>query len=278
MTHIILKLKGFIKSFLILSMILSIQSIYSQNIEFDKNVFSVTPDFYAINEDGVNIAYRFYENVIALENNNVVCYDVLSYDGYQRYPDKFGIEKTDKLMVMYDYNSIKSKNKNYNGNKIIRIPQKVEFEGKFYEVIAISHGAFKNCQDVEEIILPNSVKMIYIGAFSYCNKLKNVQFPEKVIYLDEFLFEGSNSIEEVILPSLDKRYFKNMKISLLDRNNSIKKIEIDSTWSNSNIFNLNAGVSSRFRRINFHHKSDEEINEMDIDFTGVYPFEIRYRY
>ena len=69
-----------------------------------------------------------------------------------------------------------------------------------------------------------------------------------------------------------------MKISLLDRNNSIKKVEIDSTWSNSDIFNLNAAASSRFRRMNFHHKSDEEINKMDIDFTGVFPFEIRYRY
>lgn len=262
---------------ILLMLVIANITSYSQNVEFNKRVFSIKPDFYAINNDGVNIAYRFYENVIALENHNALCYDVLSYDGYQRYPDKFRIEKTDKLMVMYDYNSIKSKNKNYNGNKIIRIPEKVEYNGKYYTVIAISHGAFQNCQDVEEIILPNSVKMIYIGAFSYCNKLKNVQFPEKVIYLDEFLFEGSNSIEEVILPSLDKRYFKNMRISLLAKNNSIKKVEIDSTWSNSNIFNLDAGVSSRFRRMNFHHKSDEEINKMDIDFTGVYPFEISYR-
>lgn len=260
-------------------LILTIANItsYSQNFEFDKNAFSIKPDFYAMNDDGVNIAYRFYENVIALENNNAICYSALSYDGYQRYPNKFKIEKTDKLMVMYDYNSIKSKNKNYNGNKIIRIPQKVEFEGKFYEVIAISHGAFQNCQDVEEIILPNSVKMIYIGAFSYCNKLKNVQFPEKVIYLDDYLFEGSNSIKEVILPSLDKRYFKNMKICLLAKNSSIEEVEIDSTWSNSDIFNLNVEASHRFMRMNFYHKSDEEINEMDIDFTGVFPFEIRYR-
>ena len=249
---------------------------YSQTSEFDEVCFSIKPDFYAMNEDGVNIAYRFYENIINLKNG-LINYNALSYDGYQRYPDKYRIEKTDKLLVMYDYNSIKNNNKNYSGHKVIRIPQKVEFEGKFYTVISICHRAFYKCKDVEEIILPNTIETIYVGAFSFCQNLRHVKFPEKIKFLDNFLFEESNSIEYVSFPSLKDANFTTVKGFVLDRNKSIKEIEIDSTWQNMHVLALNYSISGKFKREHFYHKSEREINQMVVDFDGCYPFDIRYR-
>ena len=271
-----LKLRRITFLVLILTLFISVNG-YSQD-EFDKVAFGIKPDFYAENEEGVSIAYRFYENVVVKENGKI-CYNALSYDGWER-KETVEIVQTNSLLVMYDYNSIKTKNKNYSGVKIIRIPEKVEYNGKTYTVVSICNGAFEYCHDVEEIILPNTIHSIHICAFGFCENLKHVKFPNKIQYLGTFLFEGCTSIEYLSMPSMPSysENIKQMSNFVLGRCSSIKEVELDNTWYNSHISYLDSNKSSRFIRMNYGRFTREEMDAEELfDFNKCYDFKITFR-
>jgi hypothetical protein len=58
-------------------------------------------------------------------------------------------------------------------DKVVRVPAAIQ--GK--AVIAIYPSAFKDCNTIEEVILPNTLKIIYQGAFWGCSKLTKINIP-----------------------------------------------------------------------------------------------------
>ncbi|EAY17841.1 surface antigen BspA-like [Trichomonas vaginalis G3] len=51
------------------------------------------------------------------------------------------------------------------------------------------------------IIIPSSVKRIEIGAFEYCNELRNVTFLGPVDYIGEYVFDYCGSLKLIIFPN-----------------------------------------------------------------------------
>ena len=79
-------------------------------------------------------------------------------------------------------------NSDITGN--IVIPEKVEIEGKYYEVTRIGENAFSNCRELLSIGIPNSVLSIGNYAFEDCISLTSVTIPNSVFRLGECCFNG----------------------------------------------------------------------------------------
>ena len=57
-----------------------------------------------------------------------------------------------------------------------------------------------NCESLENIIIPGSVKRIYTNAFASCKNLKNVTFNEGLESIFDNSFLGCFSLEHITLP------------------------------------------------------------------------------
>lgn len=65
----------------------------------------------------------------------------------------------------------------------------------------ICDGAFEDCESLQTINLPNSVKSIGKGAFSNCTNLESINIPEGIEVLSDYTFEGCTSLVDICLPS-----------------------------------------------------------------------------
>ena len=78
----------------------------------------------------------------------------------------------------------------------------------------ISYGAFKHCDGLTSVIIPNGIKFIGAGAFSGCNSLSMVEIPED-IWISPGSFLGCNFLRRIVVrsdPARIKRLFSNKKI------------------------------------------------------------------
>ena len=83
------------------------------------------------------------------------------------------------------------------GLTIIEIPSK--YNNK--PVVAIGSCAFVECQEVKELILPNTIRIIGQGAFGLCKNLEKINFPNSLNEIHLRAFEGCKSLNNVSLPS-----------------------------------------------------------------------------
>ncbi|WP_144581930.1 leucine-rich repeat domain-containing protein, partial [Campylobacter coli] len=64
----------------------------------------------------------------------------------------------------------------------------------------IENYAFSECESLEEIILPDSLKSIGEYAFKKCSSLKNLNFNEGLEVIENYAFYKCESLEEISLP------------------------------------------------------------------------------
>lgn len=93
-------------------------------------------------------------------------------------------------------------------------------------VQSISLNAFEKNDDIESVVCPGSVGIIYCGAFADCKNLKNVYFDKGLFNIANNAFAGCTSLEKVSLPAsinkLDNQAFSccdNLKEIVIDKNN-----------------------------------------------------------
>ena len=70
-----------------------------------------------------------------------------------------------------------------------------------YPVKIIDLWAFKDCNFIESVIIPDSIVIIDEGAFLGCTSLKNVEIPESVIYISASVFANCPSLREINIPN-----------------------------------------------------------------------------
>ena len=68
-------------------------------------------------------------------------------------------------------------------------------------VTTIDDETFMDFEELEEIIIPDSVEYIGKGAFKGCKKLKKVKLPSNLHILDDFAFSECVSLEEITIPA-----------------------------------------------------------------------------
>lgn len=74
---------------------------------------------------------------------------------------------------------------------IYKVPEKT---GRIFD------SAFYGCNNLREIILPETVWCIFDNAFKNCENLTKVSLPKSLMYIDGKVFSGCSSLQEIKIP------------------------------------------------------------------------------
>ena len=77
-------------------------------------------------------------------------------------------------------------------------------------VSIIGIGAFSYCKSLEEIIIPNSVESIGHGAFYSCKSLEEIVIPNSVKSIGRDVFSHCDSLEDIIFKGKTSEEVKQM--------------------------------------------------------------------
>lgn len=91
----------------------------------------------------------------------------------------------------------------YNDDKTELIKCPKDFSGTYFipdGVEMISLSAFKNCKDLESVIMPDSVLEIDNNAFRGCTNLTYVKLSDALQSIGWFAFEGCSSLTSILIP------------------------------------------------------------------------------
>ena len=102
----------------------------------------------------------------------------------------------DEAIVTYKGNSYNSYNE-YSGSVVI--PEKVNYNGKVYNVTNIGQSAFENCSDLTNVTLGNSVLNIEKWAFYGCSSLTSITIPNSVTSIGSSAFNGCSELNSVTI-------------------------------------------------------------------------------
>lgn len=86
----------------------------------------------------------------------------------------------------------------YSGNVVI--PDTVTYNGQTYTVETIGYDAFRDCENLISVSVPNTVTRIYDRAFYNCGALTSVTLPENISFINEELFYNCSSLTSVNIP------------------------------------------------------------------------------
>ena len=95
--------------------------------------------------------------------------------------------------------SVGSKNNQING--AIVIPETIEKKRVTYYVTSIRDKAYKGCDGIVSVTIPNSVTSIGYSAFQYCNKLISVTIPNSVTYIGDYAFYNCKNLTSITIPN-----------------------------------------------------------------------------
>ena len=90
----------------------------------------------------------------------------------------------------------------YKGN--VSIPDKVNYNGKTYDVTSIGEKAFYGCENVTSVTLPKSITSIGKLAFSCCYDLSKINIPDSVKSIETDAFNACVSLLNLKVPSTVK--------------------------------------------------------------------------
>ena len=99
---------------------------------------------------------------------------------------------------------ISNETESYKGN--IVIPDYVFIENqethkvKLYPVTSIKEHAFSNCEELESVIMPNSITDIGGGCFERCINLKYIHLSDNLTKLSEETFVSCESLQSIDIP------------------------------------------------------------------------------
>ncbi|MCI8668814.1 MAG: leucine-rich repeat protein [Lachnospiraceae bacterium] len=84
--------------------------------------------------------------------------------------------------------------------KEINIPESISYVGKKWKVTGIGSGAFRNCNSLKSIKIPDTVTSIGHCAFQECRNLTGLTIPEKVIKIGCKAFDSCSSLKSIKIP------------------------------------------------------------------------------
>lgn len=102
--------------------------------------------------------------------------------------------------------TVVSRDSRYNSYRDhVAIPETVTMDGKTMTVTAIGDNAFRNCQDLTSVVLPQSVTSIGDLAFRNCANLAEVEIPSGVTSIGELAFASCLKLSSISIPASVKQ-------------------------------------------------------------------------
>ena len=89
----------------------------------------------------------------------------------------------------------------YNISGELKIPSEVEFEAKKYKVTRIGQWAFRNCSNLQSVVIPNSVMSIGEGAFLGNTNLQSIVIPNSVKSIGAEAFRECPNLQGIVIPN-----------------------------------------------------------------------------
>ena len=86
-------------------------------------------------------------------------------------------------------------------NENLSVPETILIENKNIPVKFISESAFKGCESLTNLIIPDSVSAIGDGAFEDCYKLRFITIPGSVSSIGRCVFCNCTSLTSITIPS-----------------------------------------------------------------------------
>ena len=152
--------------------------------EIDVNALRDCPNLESIIVDSSNSTYASLEGNLYSKD-----YKTLYKYAQGKSIDAFVIPSTVENIASYAFSEV-------NNLKKVTIPSSV----KTIEKYAFSNGfGDRRTTSFEEITIENGVNSIGDGAFFHCEKLKTIEIPDSVTFIDSRILAGCSSLESVIL-------------------------------------------------------------------------------
>lgn len=83
----------------------------------------------------------------------------------------------------------------------VNIPASFVYGGETYSVTSIGYGAFRDCNELNKVTIPNSVTNIGMFAFYGCSRLKSIDIPNSVTYIDKEAFAYCSGLTSINIPN-----------------------------------------------------------------------------
>ena len=80
---------------------------------------------------------------------------------------------------------------------VIKIKKQVSYEGKIYNVVRISNNAFKDCNNITSIEIPEGIEFIGTHSFDGCSSLTSLTIPNSVTTIGEYAFQNCSGLTNV---------------------------------------------------------------------------------
>lgn len=112
------------------------------------------------------------------------------------------MKETDEVVVTNS--SVRSSSNNISSDSysgFIKIPETIKHKGKTYRVTRIGRDAFKNCVNLKEVVIPNSVTYIGSSAFSGCTGLTKITIPNSVTVIENYTFYECTGLTNITIPN-----------------------------------------------------------------------------
>lgn len=83
---------------------------------------------------------------------------------------------------------------------VVEIPSEFDYNGVHYRTVEIGASAFRDCNDLTNITIPDSVANIENLAFSGCTNLSSINIPDSVTHIGYGAFSNCTSLERIEIP------------------------------------------------------------------------------
>lgn len=159
--------------------------------------------------------------MVLISISTVWAYDV-ELDGiyYNLDKEKMTAEVTYKDTYYYHYSGT------------VEIPASISVEGKKYTVTTIGVEAFRDCERVSKVVIPNSVTTIGSSAFVYCSTLSEIVIPNSIDSIGDGAFTQCSRLKSIELPNSLKNIGTGIfaschRLQSVKLGNSLPKISVD---------------------------------------------------
>ena len=81
------------------------------------------------------------------------------------------------------------------------IPDSVVCNGTTYMVTSIGYAAFRRCNELTSVVIPNTVVSINDAAFQRCSGITSISIPDSLTFIGSYAFNACSTLTSIVIPA-----------------------------------------------------------------------------